>query len=54
MLYLHTELYTPQCEEGLNFNDPKLNIKWPLIVTEISDKDRMYPMLTDNFSGLTL
>jgi dTDP-4-dehydrorhamnose 3,5-epimerase len=54
MLYIHTEFYTPNHETGLNFADPKLNIPWPLPITEISEKDRNYPLLSNDFNGIEL
>ena len=39
LLYLHTEKYTPGAEKGLNPLDPKLRIKWPKPVVNMSEKD---------------
>ena len=33
------EFYTPEAEGGLLYNDPRLGLKWPLAVKEISSKD---------------
>jgi dTDP-4-dehydrorhamnose 3,5-epimerase len=33
------EFYTPGVEGGLLYNDPRLNLDWPLPVSVISDKD---------------
>ena len=33
------EFYTPGSEGGLRYDDPKLQLTWPLPVTEISKKD---------------
>jgi dTDP-4-dehydrorhamnose 3,5-epimerase len=33
------EYYTPGVEGGLLYNDPRLNLDWPLPVSVISDKD---------------
>jgi len=52
LLYFHTEFYTPQYEKGLRYNDPLINIKWNLEVTEISDKDKNYPSIDKNFIGV--
>lgn len=52
LLYLHTEFYSPGHEGGVRYNDPKIGIKWPLEVTEISDKDGGYPLLTQDFGGI--
>jgi dTDP-4-dehydrorhamnose 3,5-epimerase len=54
LLYLHTEFYSPEHEGGVCYNDPKIGIKWPLEVTEISDKDKKYFFLSQNFEGIQL
>jgi dTDP-4-dehydrorhamnose 3,5-epimerase len=41
------EFYTPGVEGGLLYNDPRLNLEWPLPVTEISDKDRDWKKLDE-------
>lgn len=52
LLYMHSEFYTPQSESGLNIHDPKLNIKLPLSITEISERDTNHPFITNNFKGI--
>lgn len=52
LLYHHTEFYTPAAEAGLRYNDPLLNINWPLPVTVVSAKDQNHPHLTDDFKGI--
>jgi dTDP-4-dehydrorhamnose 3,5-epimerase len=42
--YLVGEFYTPETEGGLLYNDPSLNLAWPLPVSVISDKDRKFPL----------
>jgi len=44
VLYLVSEFYTPEVEGGLRYNDPKLGIKWPLAVSDISEKDGRWPL----------
>jgi dTDP-4-dehydrorhamnose 3,5-epimerase len=41
------EFYTPQAEGGLRYDDPALGLSWPLPVTEMSDKDRVWPLLSE-------
>jgi dTDP-4-dehydrorhamnose 3,5-epimerase len=41
------EFYTPGCEGGLLHDDPRLGLKWPLLVTAISDKDRVWKRLDE-------
>jgi dTDP-4-dehydrorhamnose 3,5-epimerase len=40
------EFYTPGVEGGLLYNDPRLGLEWPLPVTEISDKDKVWEPLS--------
>ena len=37
--YMVTEKYSKESEEGIRWNDPSINIEWPLSVVEVSDKD---------------
>lgn len=41
------EFYTPGTEGGLLFNDPRLGLEWPLPVSIISDKDRVWRTLDE-------
>jgi dTDP-4-dehydrorhamnose 3,5-epimerase len=41
------EFYTPGCEGGLRHDDPRLNLDWPLPLTVISDKDRIWKLLDE-------
>lgn len=52
LIYHHTEFYTPNSEAGIRFDDPTIKIKWPLLVTEISDRDHQHPSLDINFKGI--
>ena len=52
MIYNHSEFYTPGAEGGIKYNDPAVNIKWPLEVTSISERDLNHPGLTEKFKGI--
>ena len=52
LLYLHSAYYTPDAEEGLHPNDPRLSISWPLPVSDLSERDRAHLFLTSDFSGI--
>ena len=41
------EFYTPEAEGGLRYDDPLLDLTWPLPVTEMSDKDASWPLLAE-------
>ena len=52
MLYLHTEFYSPEYEGAVRFDDPSLNISWPIEVTDISLRDQNHPLLSSEFKGI--
>lgn len=54
LIYLHTANYSPESEAGLNALDPKLSIKWPLTISELSARDQKHTMIPLNFSGLSI
>jgi dTDP-4-dehydrorhamnose 3,5-epimerase len=54
LLYLHTAAYAPEAYAGINPNDPRVGIVWPLPVTTLSAQDANRPMLSDNFVGIAV
>ena len=54
MLYLHSAVYAPEAEAGLQVLDPQLAIAWPLPVRGLSPRDAAHPLLTDAFQGVVL
>ncbi len=52
LLYLHTNYYNPDYEDGIRYDDPKLDIKLPLAVSSISERDLSFGLLDDNFKGI--
>lgn len=45
--YKCTELYAPQHERSLRWDDPTIAINWPIANPLVSDKDRVAPLLAD-------
>jgi dTDP-4-dehydrorhamnose 3,5-epimerase len=43
--YQVSQPYTPNTERGLRFDDPVLDITWPMAPSVMSDKDRNWPLL---------
>lgn len=43
-LYLVSDFYSPECERGLRYDDPALNITWPIKPEIISEKDLKHPL----------
>lgn len=54
LLYLHTEPYAAQAEDGLSATDPALGIEWPLPIALQSERDRHHPGIAPEFTGLDL
>ena len=45
MIYMSTAPYCKEAENGIRFDDPKIKIQWPLPVTVISEKDKIWKNL---------
>lgn len=43
VLYQVSAFYSPESERGVRWNDPALNIQWPMQPEVISSKDRQHP-----------
>ncbi len=54
LIYLHTAPYRPKVENALNALDPRLAINWPLVITEISERDRAQQMIDNDFAGIEI
>jgi len=54
MFYLHTAAYAADSEGALRWNDPKLSIKWPLAVTDVSARDSDHAFIQQDFTGLNV
>jgi dTDP-4-dehydrorhamnose 3,5-epimerase len=52
LIYHHSAFYTPGAEAGIKYDDPKVNIRWPLPVSSASDRDKNHPLLNENFKGI--
>ena len=40
LIYFHSEFYSKNHEQGIIYNDKDIGIKWPLVVKDISIKDK--------------
>lgn len=52
LLYFHSNFYDKDYEDGIRYNDPRINIKWPLEITYISKRDKDFLLLDESFKGL--
>jgi dTDP-4-dehydrorhamnose 3,5-epimerase len=47
MYYQMSEIYFPELARGLRWNDPAVNIHWPIANAFLSDRDKGLPLLSD-------
>jgi len=45
--YFVSAAYAPGAEHGIRYDDPAVDLDWPVPVTVVSDKDRAWPDWTD-------
>jgi dTDP-4-dehydrorhamnose 3,5-epimerase len=46
--YKCSEIYHPQDEQGIRWNDPEIAINWPSQNPILSEKDKALPMMADS------
>lgn len=54
LLYHHTAFYNKEAERGIRYEDPALNITWPLPPKDTSSRDNSHPLLSNDFKGLKI
>lgn len=54
ILYFHTNIYNKENEYSINVLDPRINISWPLKISEISEKDKNIKFLDESFKGIII
>ena len=52
LIYHHSQFYAPGMEAGIRYNEPAVNIEWPLPVINVSARDNEHPFIDANFKGL--
>ena len=45
LIYIHSENWMTESEFGIRFDDPKLNITWPLNMVNLSERDANLPFI---------
>jgi dTDP-4-dehydrorhamnose 3,5-epimerase len=54
MVYMHTKAYCKRSEGGIRYDEPRINIKWPLEVVNVSEKDLTSAYLLNGYGGLVI
>ena len=54
LLYCHSAAYAAEAELGLNAQDARLAIAWPLTITELSARDACHSLIESGFEGVRL
>jgi dTDP-4-dehydrorhamnose 3,5-epimerase len=54
VLYFSDQYYSQVYERNVNFADPQINIRWPLPVKAISEKDDNAPFVTEDFEPVRI
>ena len=54
LLYLHSNIYSPGSEAGINLRDEIINIEWPIAITEVSERDENLPSFSADQKGAEL
>ena len=52
VVYKCTEVYHPEADHSIAWNDPAIGIRWPLPDPILSPKDRAAPLLADASAGI--
>ncbi len=50
--YKLTSTYDPETEAGVRWDDPHIGVDWPIDDPQLSERDRVAPMLADVENGL--
>jgi dTDP-4-dehydrorhamnose 3,5-epimerase len=52
LIYLHSAFYAPEAECGVRFDDPALAIAWPVPIGAMSERDRSFAPIGEDFEGV--
>lgn len=54
LIYMHSSFYVPETEGGVRFDDPAIGIAWPLPIGIVSERDRSFAPIGQDFEGFAL
>jgi dTDP-4-dehydrorhamnose 3,5-epimerase len=53
MVYMSTAFFCKEAESAIRYNDPKVNIQWPVAITVVSEQDAAHKFI-DAWRGIEL
>jgi dTDP-4-dehydrorhamnose 3,5-epimerase len=53
LLYCHSAAHNPEAAAALNAQDPRLAIKWPIAISELSVRDAKHLLIDAKFEGVS-
>jgi dTDP-4-dehydrorhamnose 3,5-epimerase len=53
LVYLHTGFYVPEADGGLNVEDKRIGIAWPLPISGLSERDKTHAFVSDDYDGIS-
>ena len=54
LLYMHSQIYNPEYDDGVNPLDPRICANWPEEISNISEKDSTRRYLSNTYKGIQL
>jgi len=54
LLYMHSEFYSFEAEDGIHPSDPLLGIEWPIAINGMSERDDSLSTIRSGWEGLNI
>ncbi len=54
LMYFHTANYAKNSESGIRLTDPRISLKLPLDISEISERDLNHPLISCDWKGIKI
>jgi dTDP-4-dehydrorhamnose 3,5-epimerase len=54
LLYLHSAAYFVAAEGGIHPKDPRVGVRWPREITNLSPRDASHQFIPEDFTGISL
>lgn len=54
LIYFHSCAYHAESESGVHPEDPRVAVRWPRPIAEMSARDQRHPLLSPDFQGIAI